>query len=163
MLGTVLQPIKFLKMGVGCPCLGGKLLMEVLNGQVFLTFSGPMDPLGLKIPCDLVRVGKLDVPLKIWIGGVNLEVATMVLMSHCVEPSLNVRLTSLGVWKMCTPLCSMSVMISFGSTIWRAPKVSNIFGTSYVTIWSIRPTVPKMIFGTTGSSINFCGNFPLVE
>ena len=67
--------------------------------------------------------------MKIWFGGVNIEGATAVLMSHGVEPSLPVRLPSLGVRKVRAPLHAAFVTISFRSTIWRAPKAFWITGT----------------------------------
>ena len=75
--------------------------------------------------------------MKFGIWRVNLAVATAVLTYRGVDPSLHVRLTSLGVQKMRAPLRAASVTIFFGSTVWRAPEVSRIPGTSYVTSWSI--------------------------
>ena len=60
-----------------------------------------MDHLGLTIYYFQFRVGELEVLLKHVIGGVNLEIATVVLTSRGMEPSLPVRITSLGVHK-CT-------------------------------------------------------------
>ena len=100
--------------------------------------------------------------MKFGLWRINLAVAKAVLTSRGVEPYLPVRLTSLGVRKMCAPLRAASVAISFGSTIWQAPKVSWIPGTSSVTSWSIGWIAPWMIFGKNRFFNNFCGQFPLV-
>ena len=73
--------------------------------------------------------------MKIWLGGVNLAVATAVMMSCGVEPSLPVWITSLGVRNMRAPLCTVSVKIYFGSTVWRVPKVTRISDTPSMTSW----------------------------
>ena len=52
-------------MGVGCPCLGENLLMEVLNGGAFLNFWGPMDPVGLPISWLLMRIGGTEGPIPV--------------------------------------------------------------------------------------------------
>ena len=75
--------------------------------------------------------------LKFWLGGVNLAVATSVLTSRGVEPSLSVRLTSLGFPKMRASLRAALVIISFRSTVWHAHKVSRIPCTYYVTCWKL--------------------------
>ena len=121
-----------------------------------------MDLLGLTIYCVPVRVEELEVLLKFLIRGVNLAVATAVLTSHGVEPSLPVRLTYLGVRKMRVPLRAASVTISFRSTVCRVSKVFHIYGSSSMTSWSIGRIAPGMIFGTNRFFNNFCGNFTLV-
>ena len=73
--------------------------------------------------------------MKYGILKVNLLVSKTVLTSRGVDPTLSVRITSLGFQKMHAPLHAASVTISFGSTVWRAPKVSRIPGTSSVTSW----------------------------
>ena len=136
--------------------------MEVSSGSALLSSSGMMDRFGLKISCVPVRVGELEVFMEFLICRVNLAVAAEVFMSRGVEPSLPFRLTSLGFRKMRAPLRAASVTISFGGTIWRAPKVSWIPGTSSVTSWSIGRIALWVIFGTNRFFNNFCGVFPLV-
>ena len=160
--GTVLGTITLLKIGVECPCTDRNKLMGASSGSDFLTFCGIMDRLGLTISCVPVRVGELEVPMKFELWRVNLAVATAVLTSRGVELSMPVRLTSLGVRKMPATLRAVSVTISFGSTVWRASKLSHITCTSSVTSWSIRQISPWMIFGTNRFFGNFCVDFPLV-
>ena len=80
--------------------------MGASSGSEFLALVAMMDRLGLIISWFPFRVGELEVLLKIGLGGVNLAVATAVLTSRGMEPSLPVRLTSLRVRKCvhhCTP------------------------------------------------------------
>ena len=136
--------------------------MVASSGSVFLAFCGMMDRLGLTISWFPVCVGESGVPMKFGFWRVNLTVATAVLTSCGLDPSLSVRLTSLRVQKMLAPLYAVSVTISFGNTVWREPKVSRIPGTSSVTSWSIGRITPWMIFGTNRFFDNFCEHFPLV-
>ena len=121
-----------------------------------------MDRLGLKISWFPVCFRESDVSIKFGLWRVNLAVATAVLTSRDRELSLPVQFTSLGVREMRAPLCAATVTISFWSTIWRAPKISWIPGTSTVTSWSIGQIASWMIFGTNRFFNNFCANFPLV-
>ena len=109
---TVLGPITFLKIDVGCPCTSKIWLMGALSGPAFLASVAVMDCLGLTISWFPVRVGESEVLLKLGIGGVNLAVAMAVLIYCGVEPSLPVQLTSLGVCKMCAPLRAASIHFS---------------------------------------------------
>ena len=98
--------------------------MGVSTGSAFLPSGTIMDRLVLTISLLPVCVEDLEVPLKLGLWRVNLEVATTVLVSCGVEPSLPMQLTFLGVWKMRTLLRAASVMISFESTACITPKVS---------------------------------------
>ena len=95
--------------------------MGAPSGLAFLRLCGMMDHLGMKISSVQVRVEDLDVLMKFGIWRVNLEVATAVLMSCDMEPSLPVRITSIGVRKIHAPLRAASLTISSGSTVWSAP------------------------------------------
>ena len=121
-----------------------------------------MDRLGLTILWFPFRIVELEVLLNLGLGGINLAVAMAVLTSCGMEMSLPVHLTSLGVRKMCAPLRDASATISFGSTVWRAPKVYWIPGRSSVTIWSTGRIAAEMVFGTNELINNFCVNFLLV-
>ena len=66
------------------------LLMEVLIFSALLIHWGPAGSIGLKISCVPVHVRESEVLLKIWIGGVYLEVDTSVLASCGMEPYLPV-------------------------------------------------------------------------
>ena len=153
--GNILRLITLLKMGVGYPCTAGNRLMEASSGSKFLASRRTMDRLGLTIYCVPVRVEESEVLMQFGLWRVNLAVATEVLTSCSMDPPLPVRLTYLGVRKMRAPLRAASVMIYFWSTVWRAPKVSWITGTSSVTSWSIRRIAPWMIFGMNRFFNNF--------
>ena len=103
-LETVLRPIKLPKMDVECPCTDKIRLMGASSGSDFLALVAMMERLGLTIYWFSSHVGYMKVLLKHGLGGVNLLVATVVLMSLEVDLSLPVRITSLGVWKKCVPL-----------------------------------------------------------
>ena len=64
--------------------------------------------------------------------------------------------------EMRAPLRAASVTISFRSTVWRAPKVSRIPGTSSVESCEIVRILSWMIFGMNQLLNNFCGGFPLI-
>ena len=121
---TVLGPITLLKMDVECPCTVENPVMGALNGSAFHALVVMMDRLGLKIYSAPVLVGEMEVLLKLGIGGFNLVLDTEVLTSCCVETSLPVQITFLGFRKMQAPLRAASMTVSFGSTVWRNPKVS---------------------------------------
>ena len=57
-----LRPITLLKVGAGSLCLAEIPLMEVSNGWALLTYSGPMDPLGLPISWLPILVGETEGP-----------------------------------------------------------------------------------------------------
>ena len=98
-------PITLLKMDVGCPCTAEIRLMGASRGSAFLALVAIMDRLGLKIYWFPFRVGELELLLKIGLGGFNLAVATAVLTSCDVEPSLPVQNTSLRMCATARPVC----------------------------------------------------------
>ena len=129
--------------------------MGVTSGSEFLPSVAMMDRLGLTISWFPFLVGELEVLVKLGLGGINLSFITTVLTCCGVEPSLCVRLASLGVRELCVPLCAVSVALAFGSTVWRVPKVSKICGRSSMTSWSTIQIVAGMIFGTNRFLNNF--------
>ena len=74
--------------------------MGALSGSSLFALFAMTDRLGLLISCAPVRPWDMEVLLEIGLGGFNLTVATTELMSRGVEPSLPVRLTVPGVWKI---------------------------------------------------------------
>ena len=114
----------FAEMDTDCTCTAENILMGVSSGSAFFALVAMMNFLGLKISYVPICVGDTDAMLKIGHGGVNLAVTTSALTSFGVEPSLPVRLTLTGVRKMRAPLLDASVTLSFGNTVWGAPKVS---------------------------------------
>ena len=151
-----------MNMDVECPFTAEIQLMGESSGSAFLASVAIMDGLGLTILWFPFRIVELEVLLNLGLGGINLAVAMAVLTSRGMELSLTVHLTSLGVRIICAPLRDASATISFGSTVWRAPKVYWIPGKSSMTSWSIGQIAPWMIFGTNQLLNNFCGGIPLV-
>ena len=96
--------------------------MGALSGSAFSALFAMTDRLGLLISCAPVRPWEMEVLLEIGLGGFNIAVATAELTSRGVDPSLPMRLTFLGSQKIHAPLCTASVTLTFGSTVWREPK-----------------------------------------
>ena len=130
------------------------VIFEWMGVPDFLRADGPP---WTEISCAPVRIGESEVLLKIWLGGVNLAVATALLTSGGVELSLPIRLISLRVWKCarhCAPrLRRYNLGAPFGAQVSQIPVASSVIS------WSIGRIEPGMIFGTNWFLNNFCGNF----
>ena len=137
-------------------------LMEVLSFSEFLIHWVLTGPIILIIYWFLFRLGESVVLWKLLTGEVNLLVTTEAFPSRVVVPSMPVLFTSLLVRKICAPLRTVSVTVSFERTVWRASKVSLIIATSSVIVWSIGRIAPRMIFGMIQLRINLCGVLPLI-
>ena len=98
--------------------------VNLFVGSAFFDLFAMMDCLGVVISCVPFRAGETEVLLELGLGGFNLVVATVELTSHVMEPSLPVRLSFLGVQKMCALLRAASVKLAFRSTIFREPQIS---------------------------------------
>ena len=132
-----LQSTTLLKMGLIPLYSVENLSMEVLSFSEFLIHWGLIGLIGLIISWFLFRLGESVVLWQILIGEVNLAAATTLFPSCGVVPSLPVLLTSLGVQKICAPVRTAPVTISFEITICHTSKVSPIPATYSVIIWSI--------------------------
>ena len=151
-------PINLLKLGVGSSFSEEFPLMEVWNGWVFLTSTGPMGPLGILISFLLFLVGETEVPPLIRTGGVNLEGLMEVFLSRGIFLSVSFRFTTTWFWKARALLHAASVTISFNTIVWRAWKVLLLSADPSAIGGSIYEMLNEMV-----RLINkFCGEFPLV-
>ena len=116
-LSANLQPITLLEMSLIPQSSSKNPSIEVLIFSEFLIHWVLKVPIGLIISWFLFWIEELVVLWQIWIGEVNLAADTTLFPSHGVVTSLPVLLTSLGVQKICAPLRTVSVTISFDKTV----------------------------------------------
>ena len=115
-----LRLITLLEVGVGSLFLVEFPLMEVWNGWVFLTSTGPMGPLVLLISLLTALVGETVVPPSIRTGEFNLGDLLELFLSRGIVPYVSFRFTATGSRKIRVPLRATSVTITFEAIIWRA-------------------------------------------
>ena len=152
-MGTVLQHIALLKLGVGCRCPGENQLIEVLNGWAFLNFWGPMDPLGLPISWILMQVERLEVPLLVIIWVVDLWDTPTVLISIGISLLATFQFTTGESLTTRTALDAFPMTISSKRNVRTAYKALPQFEIPSVVAWWTRGMTPSMI-----SQISFFAN-----